>query len=263
MTEAEKAYQYFVIAVPENEEQAKAYFWARKVLQPTLTPPNEWVSRLRELDELYTKLHAVTGFTAEQLLEMFAAGYTLEKHDYSKSFEEMVSLLEYEKEHANAYYEECGQWEAENTQLKEKLEALKQDRDAIEQDFRAFAKQWWEEDSGFPCRWCKFERQGGCEWKVKHPGEICAGRAFEWRGQREDCPGCGEPLSQAPNEPLTLEQLREMDGEPAYIPENDCWVLVTQNPYGPLFTWPGGEQCSAYDWYEQVGAVYRRVPEGE
>ena len=44
MTEAEKAYQYFVIAVPESEEQAKAYFWARKALQSTLTPPNEWVS---------------------------------------------------------------------------------------------------------------------------------------------------------------------------------------------------------------------------
>ena len=44
MTEAEKAYQYFVIAVPESEEQAKAYFWARKALQPTLTPPNEWVN---------------------------------------------------------------------------------------------------------------------------------------------------------------------------------------------------------------------------
>ena len=41
MTEAEKAYQYFVIAVPENEEQAKAYFWARKALQPTLIPPKE------------------------------------------------------------------------------------------------------------------------------------------------------------------------------------------------------------------------------
>lgn len=41
MTEAEKAYQYFVIAVPENEEQAKAYFWARKALQSTLTPPNK------------------------------------------------------------------------------------------------------------------------------------------------------------------------------------------------------------------------------
>ena len=96
--------------------------------------------------------------------------------------------LEYEREHANAYYEECGQWEAENTQLKEKLEALKQDRDAIEQDFRAFAKQWWEEDSGFPCRWCKFENSGGCEWKAKQPNEekICAGRAFEWRGPQKE-----------------------------------------------------------------------------
>ena len=30
--EKEKALQYFVIAVPESEEQAKAYFWARKAL---------------------------------------------------------------------------------------------------------------------------------------------------------------------------------------------------------------------------------------
>ena len=51
MTEAEKAYQYFVIAVPENEEQAKAYFWARKALQSTLTPPNEPLT-LEELGEM-------------------------------------------------------------------------------------------------------------------------------------------------------------------------------------------------------------------
>jgi hypothetical protein len=44
MTEAEKAYQYFVIAVPENEEQAKAYFWARKALQSTI-PPAERVGK--------------------------------------------------------------------------------------------------------------------------------------------------------------------------------------------------------------------------
>ena len=52
MTEAEKAYQYFVIAVPESEEQAKAYFWARKALQPTLTPPNEplTLEQLQEMD---------------------------------------------------------------------------------------------------------------------------------------------------------------------------------------------------------------------
>lgn len=39
--------------------------------------------------------------------------------------EKLRKELEYEREHANAYHEECGQWEAENTQLKEKLEALK------------------------------------------------------------------------------------------------------------------------------------------
>ena len=65
------------------------------------------------------------------------------------------------------------------------------------------------------------------------------------------------------NEPLTLEQLREMDGKAAYVPETNCWVLVTKNPFVPLFTWPDGEQCSAYDWYEQVGPVYRHPPEGE
>lgn len=61
---------------------------------PPLTPPNEWVNRVRELDELYTKLQIVTGFTAEQLLEIFAAGYTLEKPDYSKKFAEMENLAE-------------------------------------------------------------------------------------------------------------------------------------------------------------------------
>ena len=75
----------------------------------------------------------------------------------------------------------------ENEKLRAELEQVKRERDAIEQDFRAFAKQWWEEDSDFPCRWCKFENSGGCEWKNKKSGRICAGRAFEWRGpQKED-----------------------------------------------------------------------------
>ncbi len=70
----------------------------------------------------------------------------------------------------------------------DELEQVKRERDAIEQDFRAFTKQWWEQDSGFPCRWCKFENSGGCEWKAKQPNEekICAGRAFEWRGQQKE-----------------------------------------------------------------------------
>ena len=52
MTEAEKAYQYFVIAVPENEEQAKAYFYARKALQSTLTQPNEALTLISMSDEI-------------------------------------------------------------------------------------------------------------------------------------------------------------------------------------------------------------------
>ena len=34
--------------------------------------------------------------------------------------------LEYEQEHANAYHEECGQWEAENEKLRAELEQVKQ-----------------------------------------------------------------------------------------------------------------------------------------
>ena len=49
----EKALQYFVIAVPESEEQAKAYFWARKSL-----------NALRSMQEAGEPL------TLEQLWEM-------------------------------------------------------------------------------------------------------------------------------------------------------------------------------------------------
>lgn len=49
----EKALQYFVIAVPESEEQAKAYFWARKALAALRSMPEAGepltVERLREL----------------------------------------------------------------------------------------------------------------------------------------------------------------------------------------------------------------------
>lgn len=38
--------------------------------------------------------------------------------------------LEYEREHANAYHEECGQWEAENEKLRAELERVTAERDA-------------------------------------------------------------------------------------------------------------------------------------
>ena len=39
--------------------------------------------------------------------------------------------LEYEREHANAYHEECGQWEAENEKLRTELEQVTAERDAV------------------------------------------------------------------------------------------------------------------------------------
>ena len=43
--------------------------------------------------------------------------------------ERLRKELEYEREHANAYHEECGQWEAENAKLRAELEQVKQERD--------------------------------------------------------------------------------------------------------------------------------------
>lgn len=136
---------------------------------PTLTPPNEWVNRVRELDELYTKLQIVTGFTAEQLLEIFAAGYTLEKPDYSKKFAEMENLAE----------------------------------------------------------------------------------------------------AAQPNEPLTMEQLRKMDGEPVYIIIDDVeplkmWVLIEADGEDIYLT----NNLGGRSYYEEARKLYkfklyRRPPEGE
>lgn len=131
---------------------------------PTLTPPNEWVNRVRELDELYTKLQIVTGFTAEQLLEIFAAGYTLEKPDYSKKFAEMENLAE----------------------------------------------------------------------------------------------------AAQPNEPLTLEELRKMDGEPVWVELYQAWALVEIKQNGVVMFYGNDFSCSySRTWQVYRFQPYRRPPEGE
>lgn len=68
-------------------------------------------------------------------------------------------------------------------------------------------------------------------------------------------------LLDPPNPPLTMEELREMDGEPVYMIPGDCWALVTQNSITSLFTFSDGSQCVAEDWLTNVGNAYRRKPE--
>ena len=43
--------------------------------------------------------------------------------------EQLRGELEYEQEHANAYHEECGQWEAENEKLRAELECARESLD--------------------------------------------------------------------------------------------------------------------------------------
>ena len=73
---------------------------------------------------------------------------------------------------------------------------------------------------------------------------------------------------ETPNEPLTLEQLREMDGEPVWvqtpgIPQYGRWVIVagidTNDGQKTLYC-QGDYTCRNYgqDWL-----AYRRPPEGE
>ena len=46
--------------------------------------------------------------------------------------EKLRGELEYEREHANAYHEECGQWEAENEKLRAELKQVKRERDGAQ-----------------------------------------------------------------------------------------------------------------------------------
>lgn len=75
-----------------------------------------------------------------------------------------------------------------------------------------------------------------------------------------------------PNEPLTLEHLREMDGEPVYIvflPDADgerlrLWALVAVDEWGEVYLMNNIGGSSAYEEvWANIEAIYRRPPEGE
>lgn len=67
-----------------------------------------------------------------------------------------------------------------------------------------------------------------------------------------------------PNEPLTLEQLREMDGEPVWVTPTGFWALViSKRGQRVQLMCSDGETVWADKEIELVGPVYRRLPEGE
>ena len=72
-----------------------------------------------------------------------------------------------------------------------------------------------------------------------------------------------QPTLTPPNEPLTLEQLREMDGEPVWVTPLGFWALVIAKPGERVQLMSNdGEKVWADKEIELVGPVYRRPPEG-
>ena len=86
------------------------------------------------------------------------------------------------------------------------------------------------------------------------------------------------PTLTQPNEPLTLEELREMDGHPVWVKQlkglsvcDTDWAVVQfqldpgVKHYEILVFWPGSEyeDTPSEDDYGKTWLAYRRPPEGE
>lgn len=73
-----------------------------------------------------------------------------------------------------------------------------------------------------------------------------------------------QPTLTPPNEALTLEQLREMDGEPVWVTPLGFWALVIAKPGKRVqLISNDGETVWADKEIELVGPIYRRPAEGE
>ena len=66
-------------------------------------------------------------------------------------------------------------------------------------------------------------------------------------------------ITSLPNDPLTLEELREMDGEPVWVTPGGFWALVIASPGERVrLICNDGERVFADKEIELVGPVYRR-----
>ena len=84
--------------------------------------------------------------------------------------------LEYEREHANAYHEECGQWEAENEKLRAELERVKVERDAYQAYFKDLS-------SKPDCNTCE---KRNCDYRPKLGATVRANCPLYSGPQKED-----------------------------------------------------------------------------
>lgn len=100
-------------------------------------------------------------------------------HQAADTITQLRADLEYEREHADAYYEECGQWEAENEKLRAELEQVKAERDAAV------------ESIPHECKTCVYHTVffNGCtpNHDCTNPDGGCSNNCdrWKWRGRKE------------------------------------------------------------------------------
>ena len=75
-------------------------------------------------------------------------------------------------------------------------------------------------------------------------------------------------LEKEPNEPLSIEQLREMDGEPVWVEEVEHWALIDVEKGGqwdgvPFAIWAENGMKFTYNIKNRGLHCYRRPPEGD
>lgn len=76
------------------------------------------------------------------------------------------------------------------------------------------------------------------------------------------------PTLTPPNEPLTIEQLREMDGEPVWVEDVKHWAVIDIEKGGqwdgvPFAIWAENGANFCYNIEGRNLHCYRRPPEGE
>ena len=107
-------------------------------------------------------------------------------------------------------------------------------------------------------RWCEKIIDQAC-----HPATVQIGEVFLDKVR-------SMPTLTPPNEPLTLEELRKMDGEPAWWDdgEGSCWGIISVDSAGmwggiPFLRGRWRQVNFEYNIEERKMRIYRRPPEGD
>lgn len=95
---------------------------------------------------------------------------------------------------------------------------------------------------------------------------------LEWEDAHPNAAVPYNPTLTQPNEPLTIEQLREMDGEPVYVVPKDkpahcggwCGVTVWKcDRYSYVSLLRDADSGWGFEKYGKTWIAYRRPPEGD